>query len=110
MLLKNGKEILQSFDLNDYISIKLTKKTISFEGNKTVKKLVCNDKVVHFITSDGRLYSFGEDTEKLGYLGLGGLISVSSPYLNPNLSNCNLIDISISETHFSCVDSKKLLN
>ncbi len=101
-----GEDKLVSFDLKDYLSRRNIEKSKIISQNISIRKLVCNDTVVHFISNESRLYSFGSDFNKLGLLGLGEVISISSPQINPNLANSSMIDISVSQTHFCCVDSK----
>ncbi len=60
------------------------------------------------ITTQGNLFSWGEDLKKSGILGLGYNFSIKEPTLNSNLINRKIIDISISETHCCCLDGNFL--
>jgi hypothetical protein len=107
---KLGEDKLVSFDLREYLSRGSLETTKIITQNVSVRKLVCNDSVVHFISNgESRLFSFGNDFQKLGLLGLGEIKSISSPQINPNLANSRIVDISLSQTHCCCVDSKFLI-
>lgn len=68
-------------------------------------KIACNNYVVHAISDEGQVFSWGNDREKLGVLGLGLTYNQQSPILNLNFSNKKIIDISLSEKHAAALDS-----
>jgi hypothetical protein len=68
---------------------------------------VCNNQVCHMISEDGKLFSWGEDTNHIGILGLGSNYSIKEPLLNSNLINKRIIELALSENHCCCIDSKK---
>lgn len=70
-------------------------------------KIACNNFVVHAVSDDGQVYSWGNDREKNGVLGLGLNYNQPSPILNLNFSNRKIIDISLSEKHAAALDSKR---
>ncbi len=109
ILNRGGKEYLQSTSLSEYLTHYTLKTRNVLAQNIQIRKLVCNDKIVHLLTKEGKLFSFGEDSQKIGCLGLGGVTSVSSPQLNPNLANCALVEIEMSESHCCCLDSTIIL-
>ena len=51
-----------------------------------VSSVSCNDTVAHIITEDGTLFSWGNDVEKTGILGLGeDVYEVERPTPNQRL-------------------------
>lgn len=62
--------------------------------------------MVHAISDEGFVYSWGNDRENYGTLGMGLNYSQASPCLNLNFSNKKIIDISMSEKHCAALDSK----
>jgi alpha-tubulin suppressor-like RCC1 family protein len=78
-------------------------------GSKKIKKIVCNNDVIHSISEDGQVFSWGNDRNRTGLLALGLNYNQQSPVLNTNFSNRKIIDISLSEKHAAAVDSKKIL-
>lgn len=62
--------------------------------------------VIHAVSDDGQVYSWGNDREKHGVLGLGLNYNQQTPILNLNFSNKKIIDISLSEKHAVALDSK----
>ncbi len=74
-------------------------------GSKKIKKIVCNNDVIHSISEDGQVYSWGNDRDRTGLLGLGLNYSQPSPVLNTNFTNKKIIDISLSDKHAAAVDS-----
>ncbi len=73
-----------------------------------VRKIQSNGSVCHMITEEGALYSWGEDLEQIGTLGMGHNFTVKEPLLNSNLSNKIITDIAVSEKHCCCLSSKFL--
>ncbi len=61
---------------------------------------------MHSITDDGGVYSWGNDRDKFGILGLGYTYRQDSPILNTNFLNKRIVDISLSEKHGAALDSK----
>jgi alpha-tubulin suppressor-like RCC1 family protein len=72
---------------------------------KKIKKIVCNNDVIHSISEHGQVYSWGNDRDKTGLLGLGLNYNQNTPVLNTNFSNKKIIDISLSEKHAAALDS-----
>jgi len=73
-------------------------------GYKKITKILCN-RICVLALSDGKLYSWGDDTEnKSGLLGLGNIYYQSSPIMNPNLINYHLTNISLSNKHACAFD------
>lgn len=66
--------------------------------------------ICHFITNDGQLYTWGEDRNRLGLLGLEENFEIYTPTLNTNFMNTRVVDIAISPTHCCCIDSKNFFN
>ena len=56
---------------------------------------------------DGNVYSWGEDINKTGILGLGTNYNQSKPIINNFFINKKISTISISEKHACAIDSKK---
>ena len=73
-------------------------------GTKKIIKIICNNNVIHSISDDGQVYSWGNDRDKYGTLGLGLNYNQQTPILNTNFSNKRIIDISISEKHCAALD------
>ena len=61
---------------------------------------------MHSITDDGLVFSWGNDRDKTGILGLGYTYNQSTPLLNTNFANKKIKEISISEKHAAAIDSK----
>jgi hypothetical protein len=59
---------------------------------------------VHAIAEDGYIYSWGEDTNKTGILGLGKIYNQTRPHLNDNLLNKRITSVSMSGKHVCAVD------
>ena len=68
-------------------------------------KLYCNDSVIHSIADDGLIYSWGNDREKTGILGLGFNYNQQKPILNTNFAGKKIIDMSLSQKHAAAIDS-----
>ena len=80
---------------------------ISFSnfGLKKIKSISCNTDVCHAITEDGCIFSWGNDIEEKGLLGLGNKIfQVKVPTLNKNLSKLKIQFISLSQSHAAGLD------
>lgn len=74
-------------------------------GAKKITKIYCNNHVMHSIADDGNVYSWGNDRDKTGILGLGFTYIQANPVLNTNFANKKIIDISLSEKHGVAMDS-----
>lgn len=90
------------FDSFDFIS----SVPISFAnlGMKKVSKIFCNINICHVITEEGNVYSWGNDREKYGVLGMGDGYYFTSPVLNKNFGGKKIIDLSIGEKHAAAID------
>jgi alpha-tubulin suppressor-like RCC1 family protein len=64
---------------------------------------------MHSISDDGQVYSWGNDREKYGTLGLGLNYNQPTPLLNGGFANKKIIDISMSEKHCAAIDSNFIL-
>ena len=74
---------------------------------KQIKKIVSNEKVYHVLTNEGLLYSFGNDYENFGILGMGNLINkISELSLNNFFQNNRISNISICEKYTICYNNK----
>ncbi len=73
---------------------------------KKIVKIYCNNQVAHSITEDGLVFSWGNDRDKTGILGLGYTYNQPTPLLNTNFANKKIKEISLSEKHAAAVDSK----
>ena len=74
---------------------------------KQIKKIVSNEKVYHVLTNEGLLYSFGNDYENFGILGMGNLINkISELSLNNFFQNNRIANISICEKYTVCYNHK----
>ena len=60
--------------------------------------------MVHALTDEGNLYSWGCDIDKSGVLGLAHIYNQEKPLLNPNFKK-KLLNVSISEKHGAAIDS-----
>ena len=63
---------------------------------------------MHSIADDGNVYSWGNDKEKTGILGLGSCYMQATPLLNTYFVNRKIIDISLSERHGVATDGKSI--
>ena len=91
------------YDSFDFIS----SNPIKFDnlGSKKVSKIFCNNQICHIITDEGLIYSWGNDREKYGILGLGNNYNVTLPTLNTNFFlKKRIIDFSLSEKHCVALD------
>ena len=70
-----------------------------------IRKICCNNYVVHAISEKGKVYSWGNDLDKSGILGLGNIFIKESPIINMNFNNHWIINMSISEKHGAALDS-----
>ena len=61
---------------------------------------------MHSIADDGNVYSWGNDRERTGILGLGTCYQQATPMLNTNFMNRKILEISLSEKHAAAIDSK----
>ena len=86
--------------------VKILTQSYSVLSKINIKKIVCNNNVTHLITSQGNLFSWGEDTNKLGILGLAYNFVVKEPMINSNVINKKIIDISMSESHCCFLEGK----
>jgi alpha-tubulin suppressor-like RCC1 family protein len=59
---------------------------------------------MHSISDDGLVYSWGNDRDRSGVLGLGFNYNQPTPLLNTNFANKRIIDISLSEKHCAAID------
>ena len=74
-------------------------------GSKKVSKIFCNNQICHIITDEGLIYSWGNDREKYGVLGLGNNYNIILPTLNTNFYlKKRIIDFSLSEKHCVALD------
>lgn len=71
---------------------------------KKIIKIFCNNQVVHSITEEGLVFSWGNDRDKTGILGLGYTYNQSFPLLNTNFTNKRITDISLSNKHAAAID------
>jgi alpha-tubulin suppressor-like RCC1 family protein len=74
---------------------------------KKIIKIFSNNHVIHSITDEGVVFSWGIDRNKTGILGLGYTYNQPSPLLNTNFANKKIKEISMSEKHAAAIDSKK---
>ena len=91
------------YDSFDFIS----SNPIKFDnlGSKKVSKIFCNNQICHIITDEGLIYSWGNDREKYGILGLGNNYNITLPTLNTNFFlKKRIIDFSLSEKHCVALD------
>ena len=73
--------------------------------NRRLRKIICNNEVVHAITETGLVFSWGNDIYHRGTLGLGeNIYQVNTPILNKYLSKHLIFDISLSEEHCTAID------
>jgi alpha-tubulin suppressor-like RCC1 family protein len=84
----------------------LTKNLYIDFGTKKISKIFCNNQVMHSISDDGMVYSWGNDREKTGILGLGYTYNQATPLLNTNFANKKIVEISLSEKHAAAIDGK----
>ena len=71
-----------------------------------IKKIVCNDNIIHILTNNGLLYSMGNDYQNYGILGMGDLVyEIKDLTLNNFFLNCRLKNISICDKYCICLDS-----
>ena len=87
------------YDSFDFIS----SNPIKFDnlGSKKVSKIFCNNQICHIITDEGLIYSWGNDREKYGVLGLGNNYNIILPTLNTNFYiKKRIIDIYLFYKHF----------
>lgn len=59
---------------------------------------------MHSIGEDGNVYSWGNDKERSGILGLGSCYQQATPILNTNFLNRKITEISLSEKHGAAID------
>ena len=100
-LFHDSFEFLSSMPV-EYSSIFYIYKDI---GKYKIKKIYCNHSVVHGISDDGNIFSWGEDINKIGILGLGMIYNQSKPLLNKFFINKKITSISMSENHACAIDS-----
>jgi hypothetical protein len=85
--------------------------TVSFYnldiGSKKIVKIFCNNNVIHSISEEGRVFSWGYDRDKLGILALGFNYNQPSPMPNTNFSS-KIVEISLSEKHAAAIDCMDL--
>ena len=62
-------------------------------------------RVIHAITQNGEVFSWGEDTQNYGILGMGKILTQSKPVKNTNFRQ-KIYDIALGEKHCFAVDSK----
>ena len=95
------------YDSFDFIS----SQPIQFDnlGSKKVAKIYCNNQICHTITEEGLIFSWGNDREKYGILGLGNNYIITSPTLNENLLKKKIINLSLSEKHCAALDKSNNL-
>ena len=76
-------------------------------GFNKIKKIICNNNVCFAITESLITFSWGNDIEKKGLLGLGeNIFHIKNPKLNKYLSSLKVDFISLSENHGACLDIK----
>lgn len=80
-------------------------------GFKKITQILCNKicilalSGIYLLKEDGKLYSWGDDTEnQTGLLGLGDIYYQQSPVLNPEFINYHLTNISLSNKHACAFD------
>lgn len=86
-------------------------------GTKKINKIICNRVVAHAITGNinvnfiemGCLYSWGDDKEKIGVLGLDEIYKTSKPIQNEYLKGKFISNISMSKKHCCALDSINIL-
>jgi alpha-tubulin suppressor-like RCC1 family protein len=73
--------------------------------NKRIIGLSCNSKVVICVSSEGTLYSFGDDIKnRNGVLGLGEVYFQSLPTVIQALTGYKMVQVSVGDFHVSALD------
>jgi hypothetical protein len=83
-----------------YDSIKISNLDL---GSKKIIKIFCSNNVIHSLSVEGIVFSWGVDREKLGLLALGYNYNQPSPIPNTNFTD-KIIEISLSEKHAAATD------
>ncbi len=79
-------------------------------GIKKISKIFCNKVVIHAITDEGTVFSWGNDKERTGVLALGQCYQQATPVLNSNFLNKRVTQISLSEKHGTAIDGSLIWN
>lgn len=62
--------------------------TLGLNNETRIVKIACLDRIVHCLSSCGKIYTMGYDTERSGCLGLGPTIYESQKLIvNPTLTS-----------------------
>ena len=78
---------------------------LHFVGSVSIHKVCWTDKVFHFISEDGTVYSSGNDSMRNGILGLDNIYLQSDPVINPYLKDYKIKSLSIWDSHACAVDA-----
>ena len=83
--------------------------------NRRLRKIICNNEVVHAITETGLVFSWGNDIYHKGTLGLGeNIYQVNTPILNKYLRHLGIIKedeiILFNTFEEELVDMNELIN
>ena len=78
---------------------------LHFMGSININKISWTNKVFHFISDDGSIYSCGNDEKHNGILGLNDIYEQKDPIINPFLKDYKIKSLSIWDNHAWAIDS-----
>ncbi len=73
-----------------------------------IKKIVSNNTVIHSISKEGKVFSWGNDLCHSGVLALGNTFHTDQPTFNSFFTS-QIIDLSLSQKHGGAIDSTILV-